>query len=171
MPGLLERYGRTILKCEELGIRYADHAYELWDDPDFTWLIHTEVTLHGAPSDDVEGRPVWVSEGGIGGWVDEELSEFPQAIAAVLATDSILRRIDKLTKSGHDEQHLFVLADQSALPASVAMGMITSSMPQPPGEPPLPASVTHLWLMVRFSPYLLLGTADGWTTCSHEQLA
>ena len=75
-------------------------------------------------------------------------------------------RLEKLDRSGYAERHLYILVDMSALPASVALGLVVGDAV--PSEPlRLPVDLTMLWLLV-FASHVLVATQDGWV--SHPRL-
>ncbi len=170
LPELAERCERIILTCEARGVRNPRYAYDLYfaGDPDIAWLIGSTVDLHGSPElpkwDDEKKRerPLFVTQGGRGGTVDETLSGFATAMEAVIAQDHVQKRIAKLAASKHVEKHLFIVVDDSAVPFEVFYALTTRDV-LPPTGPALPGSVTHLWLLVPFSPWLFLVTDDGLT--------
>lgn len=173
-PELLNRVESLILKCEARGITHPEHAYDqaFAGDPDFAWIVGSSVTLWGDPKlpkireEDGKERPLWVTQGGSGGTVDESLNQFGHAVDDLLAEPHVRKRVQKLTRDGteahRDEQHLFLVADGSALPYGVFHALALRDV-EPPGVPKLPGTVTHLWLAVPFSPWLILGRAGRWT--------
>lgn len=173
LPELLSRVESLILKCENLGITYPSHAYEqaFGGDPDFAWIVGSTVTLWGDPKlskirgEDGAERPLFLTQGGSGGTVDDSLNKFNQAVDELLAEPHVQKRIRKLTRDGaeahRDEQHLFLLADGSALPYGVFHALALRDV-EPPGVPNLPGTVTHLWVAVPFSPWLILGRDGRW---------
>lgn len=168
-PELRERVGRIILASEALGIRQPERAYEMAfrGDPDFVWITRSSVTMWGSPElprireKDGAERPLVVTQGGSGGAVDENLSNFAAAIDEILSEAHTQKRVAKLERAGWDEQHLFVVVDDSALPFDVFYALVSRDL-TPPGVPTLPGAVTHLWIMVAFSPSILLATKGGW---------
>jgi hypothetical protein len=168
-PDLLERVGRIILKSEANGVVRPEHAYELafGGDPDFAWIVRSSVSMWGAPElprireEDGRERPLFVHHGGSGGVVDESLSSFAAAVSDLLARAHVQKRLEKLQNDGRAEQHLFVLADESAFPFEVAYALMARET-TPPGRPALPAHLTHLWLLVTFSPWIYVATQAGW---------
>lgn len=170
LPELLERVERIIIKSEARGITHPEHAYDLASagDPDFAWIVRSSVTMAGSPEvpkvreqDGVE-RPLFLTQGGSGGVVDEALAGFAAAVTEVLAEPHVQKRLQKLARDGRDEQHLFVVVDTSAFPFGVTYALMARNG-VPPGRPELPSSLTHLWLLVTFTPWILLGTREGWT--------
>lgn len=105
-------------------------------------------------------RPLFLTLAGRGGGVDESLKGFAEAIEAVLAQAHVQKRVKKLERSGYDEQHLFLVADHTALPFDVFYGLTRGNV-TPPSGPSLPGAVTHLWLLVTFTPDVFLVTAAG----------
>jgi hypothetical protein len=122
--------------------------------------------LHGSPDlpkwdpEKERERPLFVTPAGRGGVVNESLSKFAEAIDDVVAHEHIQKRVAKLGKSGLAEQHLFVLIDESALDFDVAYALAARDV-MPPTAPALPGTVTHLWLLVTFSPWVFLVTSTG----------
>ena len=114
-------------------------------------------------------RRLHVTQGGSGGGVDETLAGFGEAMRGLTTEPHIEKRTEKLARSGHDEQHLFILADESALPFSVAYALMGLDI-MPPGKPELPGTVTHLWVVVTFTPRLFLGTR-GWERFDRNALS
>jgi hypothetical protein len=169
-PEFLERVQSIIIKSEARGITHPERAYgEAFNgDPDFEWIVRSSVTMSGSPelpkirAEDGAERPFVITHGATGGMVDESLSGFPAAVTGLLTEAHIQKRVEKLKRDGRGEQHLFVVVDESALPFDVAYALMARDV-TPPGSPTLPGDVTHLWLLVMYSRYVLLGTRDGWT--------
>lgn len=165
LPELAERAGRIILFCEEHGIRDPNHAYEhIFTEPDLNWLAGSSAVLYGSPNlpkmDGARERPLFVTPGSRGGTVDERLEGFAEAVEVVVSADYVARRVAKLARSGHTEQHLFVLMDFNALPFEVAYALAQRNA-TPATSPELPGDVTHLWIVVTWSPWIFLVTAEG----------
>lgn len=163
---LVERCGRMILYCEANGITVPKHAYGHRNDPDIAWLIASTADLHGyadLPKWDPEKereRPLFLTPGSRGGAVNESLSQFASAVDDVVAQNHVQKRVAKLGRSGYEEQHLFLLMDDTALPFEVAYPLATRTV-TPPTAPALPGAVTHLWLLVTFAPRAFLVTSSG----------
>ena len=166
LPELLERCSRIVLYCEANGIAVPKHAYGHRGNADIAWVITSTADLYGTPSLpkwDVENgreRPLFLTPGGRGGSVDESLSRLAEAINELIAQDHVQRRIRKLDRSGHEEQHLFVVVDHTGLPFDVFYALTRGTI-SPPNAPILPGAVTHLWLLVTFTPHAILVTAEG----------
>ena len=164
LPELASRCGRIIVLCESAGVAHPKHAYELISDPDINWLMRASADLHGSPGlpkmDGERERPLYVTPGGKGGAVNESLSRFAKAVEDVLSQSHVQKRVAKLARSGHSEQHLFVLIDDSAMPFDVAYALAARQV-MPPSASALPGDVTHLWLLVTFTPWVFLVTDDG----------
>lgn len=129
--------------------------------------MQSSATLWGSPglpkireTDGVE-RPLFVTQGGAGGSVDESLAGFAEAVTTMLAEPHVQKRVKKLRRDGHDEQHLFAVVDESAFPFPVTYALMARDV-LPPGQPTLTGDLTHLWLLVTFTPWVLLGTSNGW---------
>lgn len=168
LPELAARCGRIILKCEERAIRNPRYAYDLLfaGEPDIAWLMGSTADLHGSPerpkwdAQKQRERPLFVTQGGRGGIVDESLHGFASSIDEVLTQEYVQKRVAKLAASEHSEKHLIVMMDDSALPFSVFNALVQRDV-IPPEPPHIPAPVTHLWLAVTFVPWLFLVTRDG----------
>jgi len=154
LPDLLERVERIIITSEAQGITRPEHAYEraFAGDPDFAWIVRSSVTMWGSPElpkvreqDGVE-RPLFLTQGGSGGVVDETLAGFATAVAETLVEPHVQKRVQKLARDGRDEQHLFVVVDTSAFPFGVTYALMARNV-VPPGRAELPGSLTHLWLL------------------------
>lgn len=168
-PELLERVERLVLKSEAKGLRQPEYAYDeaFGGDEDFAWLVRSSVKLWGTPSlpkvrEDGTELPFLVTHGGFGGGVDEDLAGFGKAVEEVVAKSHVQKRVQKLTRDGRDEQHLFIVLDPSALPYEEFYPLVARAV-VPPGRPILPGTVTHLWLLASFAACVLLGTSEGWT--------
>lgn len=168
LPELAERCGRIILTCEAHGVRNPRYAHDLYfaGEADIAWLMRSTAELHGSPdlpkwdAARKRDRPLFVTVGGRGGTVDESLSGFALAMDEITAQEHVQKRVAKLAASEHAEKHLFVLIDDSAIPFPVFYALVQRDV-TPPIPPKLPAPVTHLWLLVTFTPSLFLVTNDG----------
>lgn len=176
LPELLARVEGIILKCEEHGITRPQEAYELAfaGDADLAWLVGSSVTMWGSPElpkvreeDGIE-RPLFLTQGGSGGVVDETLAGFADAVAGLLGQSHVRKRIEKLRRDGREEQHLFVVADTSAFPFGVSYALMARDV-TPKGRPNLPGTLTHFWLLVTFTPWIILGTREGWVLHARDQ--
>lgn len=167
---LKDRAGRIILRCEELGITSAEAATHLTGDADFDWLINSTVTLRGFPGSPKPGgadHPLPVLEGMSGGGRNEGPRDFEDAVDDLMRGDHVVKRAEKLLRSGYTEQHLFIMVDETALPESAHFALRMRSTP-PTEVGKLPLGVTHLWLLVAFTHRLLLATVDGWQSFEIE---
>lgn len=166
LPELLERCSRIIEYCEGNGIARPKHAYEHRGNPDISWLITSTADLHGSPelpkwdADKERERPLFLTQRGSGGTVDESLSRFAETVDEVTAQEHVQKRVTKLGRSGYEEQHLFMVIDDTGLPFDVFYGLTRGSV-TPPTAPKLPGTVTHLWLLITFTPKIFLVTNDG----------
>ena len=124
------------------------------------------MALHGSPdlpkwdAEKERERPLFLTRGGRGGGVNESLSKFAETIDDVIAQDHVQKRVAKLGRSGYEEQHLFLVVDDSALPFDVHYGLVRGAR-MPPSAPHLPGDVTHLWLLITFAPKVFLVTSGG----------
>lgn len=160
---LKDRAGRIILRCEELGITRAESATHLTGDTDFDWLVNSKATLRGFPGSPKLGGadpPLPVLEGMSGGGRNEGPRDFEDAVDDLIRGDHVVKRAEKLRRSGYTEQHLFIMVHESALPESAHFSLRMRRSPFTEIE--LPPGVTHLWLLVAFTHRLLLATVDGW---------
>lgn len=166
LPELAARAGAIILWAENNGVRDPKRAWSMRFNPDIAWLMGSTCELHGTPTlpkwdaENGRERPLFVTPSGRGGGVNESLCMFADAIDKVVAETHVKKRVAKLGKSGLEEQHLFVLLDESALDFEVAYALATRDV-MPPTPPRLPGTLTHLWLLVTFSPWVFLVTSGG----------
>ncbi|MFF8968678.1 hypothetical protein [Streptomyces sp. NPDC014995] len=167
IPRLRKCYARLALLCEQYNV---NSPYALWranyEDPDLSWLIEDSTSdMHGYPSvPAVEGnlkRDVMVVPSGRGGGVDRSLNGLRSALDEAFLRPHMNKHLDKIARAEADERHLFVPLHFTALPFNVAYGLMEGdALPTTP--PPLPISVTHLWLAPQFAQRVLLWTPDGW---------
>lgn len=166
LPELIERCGRVIEYCERNGIARPKRAYQHRSNPDIQWLMQSTADLHGSPNlpkwdaDRERERPLSLTQAGAGGTVDESLSRFAPTVDEVIGQAHVQKRIAKLGRSGHKEQHLFLVIDHTGLPFDVSCGLMSGTV-TPPSAPKLPGAVTHLWLLITFTPNVFLVTKDG----------
>ncbi|MFE0739115.1 hypothetical protein [Streptomyces sp. NPDC058855] len=167
IPRLRKCYTRIALMCERHNV---DSPYVLWranyEDVDLTWLIEQSSSdMHGYPSvPAVEGdikRDAMVVPSGRGGGVDRSLSGLNSALDRALMRPHMARHVEKIAKAEADEYHLFVPLHFTALPFSVAYGIMEGDT-LPPEPPPIPSSITHLWLAPQYSQRVILWTPSGW---------
>lgn len=90
----------------------------------------------------------------------ESLSRFAPEIDKITAEPHVQKRVAKLGKSGFDEHNLFLLIDETAVEFSVGYALMSRNV-MPPTAPALPGGVTQMWLLVTFTPWLLLITENG----------
>lgn len=168
VPRLRESYGRIVLLCEAAGVERPD---QLWRrqrkvDPDIEWLVesstsdmwgHSEVPAR--EGDKV--RDVMVTPAGRGGGVDTSLRGLNVALGEVFDQVGVAKHLRKVAQADADERHLCLLIHRSALPFAVADGLWTGTT-VPPEPPPLPAGVSHLWLMPQLGRRVLLWAPTGW---------
>ena len=166
LPELVARCSRIVEYCEAHGIEWPQYAYEHRGNPDIAWLLTSTASLHGSPdlpkwdAEKNRERPLFLTQGGRGGTVNESLSKFADAMNEVVAQDHVQKRVAKLDRSSFDEQHLFLVVDDSAVPFDVHYALMRGEV-TPPVAPKLPGNVTHLWLLITFTPKVLLITAGG----------
>jgi hypothetical protein len=101
-----------------------------------------------------------------GGWIDETLSSFTEALAdAFLENRHVAPHFEKLERANADERHLFIPLHDSALPFSVGSELIFSDT-LPPDPPRVPRLITHLWVAPAFGKRVLLWSrSEGWRNC------
>lgn len=168
LPRLRACYSRIALLCEAAGVARPE---QLWSrhgyvDPDVAWLVEESASdMWGHPTvPAIHGdkvRDTMVVPAGRGGGVDHSLAGLRQALIEAFAEPPMPRHLEKVARAEADERHLFVRVHRSALPFAVADGLWTGAgLPAEP--PPLPASVTHLWLAPALGRRLLLWTPHGW---------
>lgn len=98
-----------------------------------------------------------------GGAVDSALSGFAEAIQTAFDDAShIGEHFDKLAKADADERHLFIPLHDTALPFPVSNVLMFDDN-LPPDAPPLPRTISHLWLAPSFSRRVLIWSEpEGW---------
>ncbi|MEU2031102.1 hypothetical protein [Nocardia amamiensis] len=171
IPRLRDAYGKVALACEAAGVEQPRELLRRGDlDPDLRWLVEdSESTMWGhsqVPA--VEGpkvRTATVMPAGRGGFVAGSLTGLRAALEDAFSRAHFPRHFDKLARTQADERHLFVPIHRSALPFDVAHNLaLTDALPTDP--PPVPETITHLWLAPEFSRRVLLWSDEGWS--SHE---
>lgn len=100
----------------------------------------------------IVGNPLTNSPGTVdvlpptsGGAVDEGLVGLTDWIGIALASGHLARHVDKLLRTGLDQQHLFLIVHQTGMPFSLYYALAFDRA-LPPERPVLPKGVTHLWL-------------------------
>ena len=155
-------YENIILICERAGEPYPDRiASEPSAHPDLQWLVHeSSSVMTGYPE---QNPGVMVVPRAGGGVVDESLSGFADALSEAFKSKHIQDHFEKLANHADaDERHLFIPLHDSALPFSISSELVFEDT-LPPEPPPLPESVTHLWLAPAGSRRVLLWNRDaGW---------
>lgn len=166
LPRLKGCYARIALLCEAAG---ASRPLDLWTrqldpDPDIAWLVEESASdMFGypqAPAEGKEARDVMVVPAARGGTVDDGLVGLRSALEAAFQTPHMVRHLAKAGRAEPDERHLFIPVHWTALPFDVSDGLRGDTLP--PDPPPLPATVTHLWLAPEFARRVLLWTPSGW---------
>ena len=164
---LKQCYENIIRICERAGEPYPyEIAWEPSADPDLQWLVYqSSSVMTGYPdrlARDMTNPHVMVLPLAGGGAVDESLRGFTDALREAFKSPHIVPHFDKLAKADADERHLFIPLHDSALPFSIASELVFEDT-LPPEAPPVPDSVTHLWLAPAGSRRVLLWSqAEGW---------
>ena len=163
---LKQCYENIILICEHAGEPYPYQiAWEPSAQQDLQWLVYeSSSVMTGYPDVTKPGAMVVPVAGG--GVVDESLSGFADALSEAFKSPHIESHFEKLAKADADERHLFIPLHDSALPFSISSELVFEDT-LPPDPPPLPDSVTHLWLAPAGSRRVLLWSqAVGWRNFS-----
>jgi len=164
---LKQCYENIILICEHAGEPYPYQiAWEPSAHPDLQWLVsESSSQMTGYPNQlakDLKNPGAMVVPVAGGGFIDESLSGFANALSAAFKSPNIEKHFEKLAKADADERHLFIPLHDSALPFSISSELVFEDT-LPPDPPPLPDSVTHLWLAPEGSRRVLLWSRDaGW---------
>ncbi len=168
VPRLRESYERIVRLCEAAGV---ERPSQLWRrhravDPDIAWLEEvssSDMWGHSnvAAIDGDKVRDVMVMPSGRGGGVDTSLVGLHAALVEAFDEPGVAKHLRKVADADADERHLCLLIHRSALPFAVADGLWTGTT-LPPDPPPLPARVTHLWLMPELGGRVLFWTPEGW---------
>jgi hypothetical protein len=98
----------------------------------------------------------------VGGLVDSSMSGFADALRQAFQSPHIPAHFEKLANAAADQRHLFIPLHDSALPPGITLELMTGdALPSKP--PPVPHSITHLWLAPAFSKRVLLcSRPEGW---------
>lgn len=160
-------YENIIRICERAGEPYP---YELAREPsaheDVKWLVYQSSSeMTGYPkrlAKEMQNPGAMVVPYAGGGAVDESLRGFADALRDAFTSPHIVSHFEKLARAEADERHLFIPLHDSALPFGISSELIFEDT-LPPEPPPLPESVTHLWLAPAGSRRVLLWSrAEGW---------
>jgi hypothetical protein len=164
IPRLKKVYPRIVAACEAAGAPFPSRiAWGPDADEDVRWLVQ-ESTSSMLGHSGVKARAhVMVVPTGGGGAVDDRLEELAAGLSEAFKQPHIEPHFEKLERADADERHLFIPLHQTALPDSVALGLMFDSETLPPNEPPVPGFLTHLWLAPRFSRRVLVWAREsGW---------
>jgi hypothetical protein len=164
---LKQCYENIIRICEQAGEPYP---YKIASDPsaheDLQWLVYESPSvMTGYPEqlarNMTDPGAMVVPMGGTG-VVDESLSGFAAALNEAFERPHIQEHFEKLARSDADERHLFIPLHGSALPFGISSELVFEDT-LPPEPPPVPDSVTHLWLAPGGSLRVLLWSREaGW---------
>lgn len=164
---LKQCYENIILICEQAGEPYPyQTASEPSAHPDLQWLVYeSSSVMTGYPNQlarNLKAPGAMVVPVAGGGVIDESLSGVADALSNAFTSPHIESHFQKLARADADERHLFIPLHSSALQFSVSSELVFEDT-LPPDPPPLPDSVTHLWLAPEGSPRVLLWSRDaGW---------
>jgi hypothetical protein len=164
---LKQCYENIILICEHAREPYPYQiAWESSAHPDLQWLVYeSSSVMTGYPNQlaqNMTNAGAMVVPVAGGGFLDESLSGFADALSEVFKSPHIESHFQKLARADADERHLFIPLHGSALPFSISSELVFEDT-LPPDPPSLPDSVTHLWLAPEGSRRVLLWSRDaGW---------
>jgi hypothetical protein len=168
LPRLRRCFDRVVLLCEAHGVSSPDQLpREVVDaDADVRWMTDTDgFTLTGVPElpadDGNRRRRAAILPSARGGIVDHDLAGLHHELADAFAAPPFPAHFAKLLATPAEERHLYMAVHLSALSPSVLVGL-TSGNALPPVAPPVPAGITHLWLMPQFGRRVLLWDTHGW---------
>lgn len=164
IPRLKLSYLRIIAACEAVGAQRPNQIG--WDpdaDEDLRWLVQESSSSmlghSGLPARDF----AMVTPEGRGGAVDHQLEGLLPSLAAEFSREYIVKHFEKLERAGRDERHLFIPLHMSALTNGVMLGLSFDNVDLPVADPPVPDTLSHLWLAPAYSRRVLLWTRDeGW---------
>jgi hypothetical protein len=122
-------YENIILICERAGEPYPYQiAWEPSAHPDLQWLVSESSSLMtGYPNQlakDLKNPGAMVTPRAGGGFIDESLSGFADALRGAFKSPHIQRHFEKLAKAVAYERHLFIPLHDSALPFSIASELV-----------------------------------------------
>jgi hypothetical protein len=169
-PRVQRIYREIIARCEAANVEspWGLPAGERRGQNDLHWLLYdSSAEFHGHRdipnfADDGSLRGVMVTPGGISGSVDRQMTTFAGHLAIALAAPGPANRIAKLLRDPLPERHLYARVEMSGLEFSAFDGLMMAHG-IPPEPPPLPADITHLWLMPRFGAHVYLWAPSGWS--------
>lgn len=167
IPRLRDVYSKIILACEAAGVTDPRQLWRCGEpDADLRWLVE-ESSSHivGSPTvpavDGPKVRTAMVMPTGRGGFVAGSLTGLRPALEEAFIQSPFPRHFDKLARADADERHLFVPIHWSALPFHVSHNLaLSEDLPTEP--PPVPSSISHLWLAPQFSRQVLIWCHAGW---------
>ncbi len=168
LPRLRECYTKVARYCEAANAVRSDDLGRtpFAADADVRWLREqSQSKMFGHPevaalSEDGTDRGATLVPRGRGG-VTGSLSRLNDDLRAAFRTNTMERHFDKLAREETAERHLFIPLHWSALSFTVMDGL-TLGNTLPEGRPPIPDTLTHLWLAPQFSRRVLLWTPLGW---------
>jgi hypothetical protein len=151
------------LTCERHGVREPELIP--WADTDhlaFRWLYSVDVSVRGYPNSRRSGVVEVLPKGG-GGLISEHLDDLPTWLEARLAQPDLLENLAKLAATGREEQHLFLLVHDTALPFALYHPLAWSDL-LPKDSLRAPVGLTGLWLAPQWkNPILWWASAAGWS--------
>jgi hypothetical protein len=165
-------YQNIILTCEAQGITDPYYDQRGWDptaNPDLRWLVQgdSKCRMMGHPvqlASTMTNPHAEVVPAGSGGPVDDSLPGFAVELRAAFdAAPHIQSHFEKLAReTAADERHLLIPLHDTALSFTLTSGLaFANQLPSDP--PPVPPSITHLWLAPAFSSRVLLWRqSEGW---------
>jgi hypothetical protein len=154
-------YETIIQVCERVSQPYPYRiAWEPSAHPDLRWLVYeSSSAMTGYPellARDMTNPGAMVVPVAGSGVLDESLSGFAEALSKAFKSPHIEPHFAKLANATDaDERHLFIPLHASALPFSISSELVFEDT-LPPEPPPLPDSITHLWLAPESSRRVLL---------------
>jgi hypothetical protein len=166
---LKQCYQKIILICEAVGVAHPNRHPLAWTpsaDPDLQWLIeNSSCNMIGHPQQlarNMQNPAAMVVPVSRGGAVDDSLPGFVDELRTAFNVPHIPPHFAKLATASADERHLFIPLHDSALPFTLATGlMFGDALPSDP--PPVPGHITHLWLAPAYSRRVLLWSRqDSW---------
>jgi hypothetical protein len=160
-------YDNIIRICEGAGVAYPEEiGWSESADPDLQWLVQVSLSVMiGYPEQlakDMKNPGAMVVPRAGGGVIDESMTGFAAALSEAFKRPHIQEHFDKLARADADERHLFIPLHDSALPFGISSELVFEDT-LPPEPPPVPDSVTHLWLAPAGSRRVLLWSrGEGW---------
>jgi hypothetical protein len=165
-PADMPKTEKALLRCEK---HAAEHLKQLGGiDRDVDYLLDRGVRANSVTGVTGEikrtrGRAYFLLPW-IGGFSSRGLESLPIELSEVLRTTKMQSKIDKLTATGRDERHLFLIVRPSAFSFPIYDGLAFGG-PLPVEVPVLPDGLSQVWLLtgLQAGGVVRCTSGDGWS--------